>query len=185
MRANGCGRRRYSRPRASSSLVVSSTRPALRSTPRWRLAVGRLSDSADAMSLDRCGFLRSSRITARRAGSPSAGNVSSRLGCTRLAVPHPVPEPPVVPFGVLGAVAAVGPVVVAVVVRRRGLDDLRPRRAGARAVRVGVVDDDPDGLRVRAAERARALARKRLRALRAAAGLADRNEPLAADELRG
>src|SRR5215470_699747 len=134
MRANGCGLRRYSRERASSSSVASSTRPARRRTPRCRLVDGRLSESATAISPERSGRLRKSRTTRRRAGSPSARKVASRLVATADRIPEALVEPPLVAFEVLGAIAAVHPVLLAVIVGLGRLDDGRARGPRPRAV---------------------------------------------------
>src|SRR3954470_20294574 len=122
------------RTRASSACAVSSTSPAWRRMRRCRLMAGRVIDSAAATSLARRGFLRSRPITASRAGSASAPKVSSRpggaLAATALLAFEPLHEPPLVPLEVLGAVAAVGPVVVAVVVGGGLLRDPGPGGPG-------------------------------------------------------
>src|SRR5688572_17539076 len=98
--------------------------PARLSTRRCRLMAGRLVRSAAAMSPGRRGWARNSEITARRVGSASAANVPSRSALTLLA--QALHEPPAMALDVDRHVAAIGPVVVAVVGRGRLLGDGGP-----------------------------------------------------------
>lgn len=69
-----------------------------------------------------------------------------------------------VPFRVLGAIAAVGPVIGPVVLRGWAFDDLGTRGSRVRRVRVHVIHEDAQALRVGPPEAAWALPRQGIRA---------------------
>src|SRR5690349_13676029 len=139
-----------------------------------------------ASSPARSGLRSSARITARRVGSASAPKAASRSGgltSPRRRIADALRDPPEMPFGIDGAVAAIGPVVLAIVVRRGLFDDLRAARTGVRAMRLDVVDEEHDALSGLVAERARTAQQRLERPRRVGIFLAHHDEPLAIREL--
>src|SRR5689334_22152341 len=142
---------------------------------------GRVRASASASALEQSGSRCNRSTTARRAGSASAVSVPSRSGTSALA--QALHEPPLVAFGVFGAIAAVFPVFLAVVAGGRLVDDLGAGALGMPGVGVHVVDEHAQHLGVHAAEAARALGGQAAGAARFAAGVADEDQAVAGGEL--
>src|SRR5262245_52272388 len=144
--------------RPSCSSPASSTSWLSRSTRRCRVNAGALTSSSPASSPARFGPRRSRSTTPRRVGSASAANARSNPSLRmRLATgSHALHEPPHVPFEVVRGVAAVGPVIAAVVGRCRLVADHRTGLARRCAMGVGGVDVQAEVLREATTELLRA-----------------------------
>src|SRR2546423_8654369 len=117
-----------------------------------------------------------------RAGWDPRGQSACRrdLSCLRFRVAQALVEPPVVAAEVFAFVAAVAPVLLAVVRGLRLRDDPRARLARAPAVRLDVVHVDHEVLRVEAVDLAGAAA---VRGLLALLRFADHDQTFAEAEL--
>ena len=97
-------------------------------------------------------------------------------------VPYAFCEPPEMAFGIERAIAAVRPVVGAVIMNGGFFDYDRASRTSARAVLIHVINEQHQKLGIRSAHRAWTRATRKLRASGSVAALAHHHEGLAINE---
>src|SRR5215471_8429942 len=97
-------------------------------------------------------------------------------------IPYAFCEPPQMAFGIERAIAAVRPVVGAVIMNGGFVDHGSASRTSACAMLLYVVNEQHQRLGIRSADRARARATRNLRAARAVSALAHHHQGLAINE---
>ncbi len=122
-------------------------------------------------------------VAARGVGQCRKSGVELRFGAQRGAgLRTPLGNPPQMPLGIEGSIAAIRPIIFAIVVKCGLLDDSRAARARMSAVCIRIVDEEHDALGAGAVQRLGAAQRALPRALRIGTLLAHHDQPLAIGE---